>query len=176
MREIDFTSTNLSILGHPALDYFGDGSLYLLSTPGHAVGHMAALVRTTTRPNSFVLLGGDACHHCGELRPSPGRPIPTSAPSCVTRFLEQKSNEGTQPFFQIQRGARFAAYCHNADEAEQTIVRLQRFDALDNVLIIFAHDASLKTVVDEFPATLNDWLVKDWGSSCRWRFLRDLEE
>lgn len=176
VREIDFTSTDLFILGLPALDYFGDGSLYLLSTPGHAVGHMAALVRTTANPDSFVLLGGDACHHCGELRPSPGRPLPTNAPSCVIRFLEEHFNDGTQPFFCIQRDTRFAAYCHNSDEAEETIVRLQQFDALDNVMIIFAHDASLKTVVPEFPATLNDWLVKGWGRSCRWRFLRDFEQ
>jgi hypothetical protein len=137
---------------------------------------MAALVRSTSNPDSFVLLGGDACHHCGELRPSPARPLPASAPSCIVRFLETHSNDGEQPFFQIQRDAHFAAYCHNADEAEQTIVRLQRFDTLDNVMIIFAHDASLKNVIDEFPATLNDWRVKGWGIDCRWRFLQDFEE
>lgn len=137
---------------------------------------MAALVRTTSNPDSFVLLGGDACHHCGEIRPSPGRLLPTPAPSCITRFLDTHSNNGTQPFFQIQRDVRYAAYCHDADEAEQTIIRLQRFDALDNVLVIFAHDASIKGVVGEFPATLNDWLVKGWGRSCRWRFLQDFAE
>lgn len=99
-----------------------------------------------------------------------------SARPCITGFLNTHSNDGSQPFFKIQRDARYAAYCHNPDEAEQTILRLQRFDALDNVLIIFAHDASIKTVIDEFPATLNDWLIKGWGSSCRWRFLRDFEE
>ncbi|EPS31781.1 hypothetical protein PDE_06739 [Penicillium oxalicum 114-2] len=177
VREIEFTQTGLFILGLPALDYFNDGSLYLLSTPGHAVGHMAALVRTTTSPDSFVLLGGDACHHCGELRPSTGQSLPVSfQSSCLARFLKSQDLDGSQPFFRIQRDPQYAAYCHDSDEAEQTIAHLQRFDAMENIFIIFAHDASLKTVIDEFPATLNDWFAKGWGRSGRWRFLQDFEE
>ncbi|KAF7720036.1 Uncharacterized protein PECH_008091 [Penicillium ucsense] len=177
VREIDFTKSDLSLLGLPALDYFGDGSLYLLSTPGHAVGHVAALVRTTAdgTESSFVLLGGDACHHCGELRPSTRRPLPSSRSSCVASFLETHDMDGTQPFFQIQRDPQYAAYCNDSDEAQRTIFQLQRFDALDNVLIIFAHDITLKTIIDEFPATLNDWRAKGWGDSGRWRFLQDFE-
>ncbi|KAL7895422.1 beta-lactamase-like protein [Trichoderma sp. TUCIM 5745] len=33
----------------PAYDYFGDGSLYILSTPGHAAGHLSALARTSCK-------------------------------------------------------------------------------------------------------------------------------
>lgn len=46
-----------------AYDYFGDKSLYILDVPGHAVGHIAALVRTT--PDTFIFLGGDTCHFTG---------------------------------------------------------------------------------------------------------------
>jgi glyoxylase-like metal-dependent hydrolase (beta-lactamase superfamily II) len=44
-----------------AFDYFGDGSFYLLDAPGHAVGHLCGLARTT--PDTFVFMGGDICHH-----------------------------------------------------------------------------------------------------------------
>lgn len=42
-----------------ALDFFGDGSLYLLGSPGHTPGSLALLARTTTGP---VLITGDTCH------------------------------------------------------------------------------------------------------------------
>jgi hypothetical protein len=52
-----------------ALDYFRDGSFYLLDVPGHAIGHMCGFARATA--TTFVLLGADACHFAGSLRPSP---------------------------------------------------------------------------------------------------------
>lgn len=46
------------------IDYFEDGSLYLLDTPGHKVGHIAAMVCTSTSPEPvYHILGGDAAHH-----------------------------------------------------------------------------------------------------------------
>lgn len=48
-----------------AWDYFGDGSFYVLNTPGHATGHISALVRTTEE--TAVFLGGDLCHFTGGL-------------------------------------------------------------------------------------------------------------
>jgi len=50
--EIDFAKNLLKIGPFATYDIFGDGSLYLLDTPGHAVGHMSGLVRTTTNPGS----------------------------------------------------------------------------------------------------------------------------
>jgi nucleoside-diphosphate-sugar epimerase/glyoxylase-like metal-dependent hydrolase (beta-lactamase superfamily II) len=49
----------------PALDLFGDGALRLVSLPGHAAGHLGALVRTTNHGD--VLLCGDACWARGSL-------------------------------------------------------------------------------------------------------------
>jgi glyoxylase-like metal-dependent hydrolase (beta-lactamase superfamily II) len=46
-------------------DLFGDGSVQILNAPGHAVGHICALVRTTE--DSYLLLGGDTCHFVGKL-------------------------------------------------------------------------------------------------------------
>lgn len=63
-REVDVEKEGkqLKIGRFWAYDYFGDGSFYLLDTPGHTVGHLCALARTTSGPDSFLLLGGDACH------------------------------------------------------------------------------------------------------------------
>lgn len=69
-----------------AYDYFNDGSLYLLNVPGHAIGHISALVRTT--PDTFVLLGGDVCHHTGDIRPSQYIPLPNTIPD--TAALDAK--------------------------------------------------------------------------------------
>jgi glyoxylase-like metal-dependent hydrolase (beta-lactamase superfamily II) len=43
-----------------ALDYFGDGSLYVVDSTGHLPGHINALVRIA--PNKFVYLASDSCH------------------------------------------------------------------------------------------------------------------
>ncbi|EKM53980.1 uncharacterized protein PHACADRAFT_122640 [Phanerochaete carnosa HHB-10118-sp] len=44
-----------------AVDLFGDGSLYLVDSPGHVPGHLAAATRVA--PDSFVFLAGDTCHN-----------------------------------------------------------------------------------------------------------------
>ena len=59
-----------------AIDFLGDGSFYLLDTPGHAIGHMCGLCRTTAsdygegNEATFLVLGGDCAHHGGEFRPT----------------------------------------------------------------------------------------------------------
>jgi len=42
------------------LDVFGDGSITIISTPGHTPGHQSLLVRLPKRGN--VILTGDAAH------------------------------------------------------------------------------------------------------------------
>lgn len=88
VREIAFDSSNsgLRIAGVEAIHWFGDGSFYLLNTPGHAIGHLGALTRTkavpesTGAPASFILLVGDMSHHAGELRPSQLQTLPSIVP------------------------------------------------------------------------------------------------
>jgi|SRR5579884_127111 len=48
-----------------SLDLFGDGSIRLLATPGHTLGHQSVLLRTGT---SEVLVMGDAAYTERELR------------------------------------------------------------------------------------------------------------
>jgi N-acyl homoserine lactone hydrolase len=43
------------------LDLLGDGSIRLVSTPGHSPGHLSVLLRAATGP---VLVVGDATYTC----------------------------------------------------------------------------------------------------------------
>ncbi|KAK7752965.1 hypothetical protein SLS62_005124 [Diatrype stigma] len=43
-----------------ALDYFGDGSVYVIDSPGHLYGHVNLLTRVSE--SKYVYLGGDCCH------------------------------------------------------------------------------------------------------------------
>ncbi|PBK85205.1 hypothetical protein ARMGADRAFT_1036500 [Armillaria gallica] len=54
VTELSFSNTMLHIVDLPALDYFGDGSFYVLDTPGHHPGHISSLARVT--PTTFILL------------------------------------------------------------------------------------------------------------------------
>ncbi|KIY01557.1 uncharacterized protein Z520_03109 [Fonsecaea multimorphosa CBS 102226] len=53
------TWTSISTLPH-AVDFFGDGSLWIIDAPGHIHGHVNALLRVG--PEKWVYLGGDCCH------------------------------------------------------------------------------------------------------------------
>lgn len=49
------------IAGFPAaVDFFGDGSVYVIDSPGHLSGHMNLLARVAER--KWVYFGGDCCH------------------------------------------------------------------------------------------------------------------
>jgi glyoxylase-like metal-dependent hydrolase (beta-lactamase superfamily II) len=49
------------LAGFPAVvDFFGDGSIYIVDAPGHLTGHVNLLLRTG--PGKWVYLGGDCCH------------------------------------------------------------------------------------------------------------------
>ncbi|KFZ03110.1 hypothetical protein V502_11228 [Pseudogymnoascus sp. VKM F-4520 (FW-2644)] len=190
-REIKFdqSPTGLKIGRFPALDYFGDGSFYLLDAPGHAIGHMCALARTTATPPTFIFMGGDTCRHMGELRPSLYLPLPTTlSPSPLSPpktayttscpadlFLSlHPSGSATEPFYTLaldEKGESLV--CVDVGEAEQTMEGAREVDAGKGVLVVMAHDASLRGVVECWPATANGWMEKGWKTEGRWRFLAD---
>ncbi|KDR78197.1 hypothetical protein GALMADRAFT_65036 [Galerina marginata CBS 339.88] len=45
-----------------ALDFFGDGSLYIIDAPGHLSGHVNILARTSN-DGAWIYLAGDSAHH-----------------------------------------------------------------------------------------------------------------
>ena len=184
LREISFEPGSKGVvqigrLG--AFDFFGDGSFYLLDTPGHAVGHLGGLIRTTKAPETFMLLGGDLCHHSGEIRPSPYLRIPekvhllgfAAGPVCpgyVFESLQTARNRSLdQPFFD-------PPVAISMPDLKETIKKTQEADAQSNVLFIYAHDKSIRGVVDLFPCKANDWKKKGWKGELLWKFLEDFKD
>jgi len=166
-----------------AFDFFGDGSFYLLDTPGHAIGHLSSLARTTSNPDTFIFMGGDLCHHSGEIRPSPYLQIPRTLNFPLPDVLRLLCTPcpGGELFEQlnIKRGRKpnepFFDPCMGSDipQAIQTIKEAQAADAQDDVFFIFAHDRSIVDVVDQFPLFANDWKAKGWREKTLWTFLKD---
>ncbi|KAJ9626665.1 uncharacterized protein PV06_00079 [Exophiala oligosperma] len=56
-----FSWKPLALFPH-AIDFFGDGSVFIVDAPGHLPGHINLLCRISDQPTRFVCLAGDACH------------------------------------------------------------------------------------------------------------------
>ncbi|KAI0401807.1 hypothetical protein F4802DRAFT_600652 [Xylaria palmicola] len=182
VEEMDFDCSFFRIGGLTAIDYFADGSFYLLGAPGHCIGHMCGLARVTSDPDSFVLMGGGALHHGGELRPHPWRPLPESilpnpfdplsSNPCPGELFDQLLPNGRKsPFYQPSR--KPDSVHSDVPAMVETIRRLQEFDAHDNILIVLGHDPAFLSVADRFPKTLNAFMEKDWAKKTRWAWLAD---
>ncbi|KAH6691837.1 metallo-beta-lactamase superfamily protein [Verticillium dahliae] len=187
LREISFNGTDaehLKIGEFPAFDYFGDGSFYLLDSPGHAVGHLCGLARTTTAPATFILMGGDVCHYAGIMRPSEYLPVPQSIsphpchPQDCNSVLcpggawdELQRSRGRQPTDSLY----VATFGLDVPLAMRTIGSLEQFDCNDDVFVIIAHDSTVRDAVPHFPLGLNEWKKNGWGKAVKWAFLRDLK-
>ncbi|KAI1268612.1 putative N-acyl homoserine lactonase AttM [Xylariaceae sp. FL1019] len=184
--ELDFGSDKAVEVGpFNALDYFDDGSFYILDTPGHTIGHLSALARVTVDPPSFIMMGADACHHSAEMRPSAALPLPSiiapnplkpeSTVACPGSIFEHLLRDGdkTRPFY----GQRFPGilFC-DPEVATQTIEKLQEADSTGNILVVLAHDSHMSGIVDFFPKYANDFMAKGWVKRTRWRFLRDFKQ
>ena len=190
VREINFSADNpLKIGSFDAFDFFGDGSFYLLDAPGHAQGHICGLARTTASPNSFVFMGADACHHPGVLRPTEFLPLPRSITptplsfsmntadktrsECPGSMLQTLSpgRSPTTPFFQVARSPLFSDH----DAAIETVRKIQELDASAEILVVLAHDLSLRERLPLFPETVNDWMKLGLKEATRWSFCGDFE-
>ena len=187
-REISFKDSELLLGNFKAFDFFGDGSFYLLDSPGHAIGHICALCRTTASPNpTFIFLGGDCAHHGCEIRPTPYLPLPSSIdPSPVPRFhpsncpgsvfaavhrLHPSEEASIQPFVLANENA-----AHDVTAARESVRKLGEFDGHSNVLTMLAHDDSMTDIVGLFPhSSANEWQELAWREKGLWRFLKDLD-
>ncbi|KAL5119801.1 hypothetical protein ACEQ8H_002162 [Pleosporales sp. CAS-2024a] len=190
VREISF-SDDFRIGNFRAHDYFGDGSFYLLDTPGHAIGHMCGLARTTA--TTFVFLGGDICHFGGNFRPTVARPLPDHVPNshldphlphpCPSSLFTDSHTAGsaslasqTTPFFEVTSFAQ-SAYLDRV-QATQSIQELQRFDEHPDVLVCIAHDPTLIKVLpflnDQPDSDLNDWQKQGFKEKAQWGWLNEL--
>lgn len=188
VREISFSANPLKIGSFDAFDFFGDGSFYLLDAPGHIKGHLCGLARTTANPASFVFMGADACHHPGILRPTDYLPLPRSitpsplssthaadgsiiaCPGSILQTLCLDQNP-TVPFFEVANSVLFSDH----DAAMETVRKIQELDATPDVLVVLAHDLSLRERVPLFPEKVNDWRKLGLKENIRWLFCGDFE-
>ncbi|KAJ7187909.1 hypothetical protein C8R46DRAFT_1205141 [Mycena filopes] len=184
VTKVDFAAAPLSFGSLKAIDYFGDGSFYLVDTPGHLPGHLTALARVT--PTSFVHLGGDSFHNAGELRPRPELwehyPCPAhllhEARSAVSTdyFWSPKTRPGV--FDLRSRAVQFmsssdlpTSLVANPITAGVSVDKLAAFDADPDFFIIAAHDASLRDSLPYFPDSLNNWKAKNLKEKTVWLFV-----
>lgn len=194
---IEIDCTDLYIGPFPATDFYGDGSLYLLDTPGHWPGHICALARTT--PDTFVFLGGDICHFAGDFRPSEEIPLPSSIPAeallssqkypmpCPCEFFSAHHPQlreigpsvdtSSTPFYQLSTHAH-STYKDPATAVTTTHNMQKYFDADQNVMVLLAHDTSLLDhlpVLNESPDDdLNNWKELGLKQKCHWGWLGEL--
>ncbi|KAK3116737.1 hypothetical protein LTR53_002570 [Teratosphaeriaceae sp. CCFEE 6253] len=193
--ELNFDGTELAIGGFKAVDYFGDGSFYLLDSPGHAIGHITALARTHASPSAgFLHLCGDTVHHAGEIRPSESLPLPDNIePSPIPRLYPEVCpghifspilRDGAvdqhvlEPidYTAGQAVERRYAGIYDAAALKRSIEQTEKLDGHRDVFTLMAHDWSLKGVIEEWPASLNAWRERGWKESSRWSFLRVFED
>ena len=97
-----------------ALDFFGDGSLYIIDSTGHLEGHINLLIRTSA-DGAWIYLGGDSLHDrrifTGEAHIRVG--LPDLPEFCMHV---------------------------NRVEAEAHIARIRELEKNERVRVIFAHD------------------------------------
>lgn len=118
-RQLDATNhTWQPQAGFPhTIDYFGDGSMYIIDSPGHLTGHLNLLLRLS--PHKWVYLGGDCCHD--------------------TRILKGEKDIATYD----DGGGNLRSVHMDLNTAQTTIKRIQTFLQNSNGAVewIIAHDA-----------------------------------
>lgn len=158
--------------GLRAHDFWGDGSLYILDTPGvsnlvfsekpvfpdnngqHSIGHISALARTTE--TDFIFMGGDICHFPGSFRPTADIPMPDPLPEASLdqgrpRPCPALAFTCCHPAGPVQ--GRLQPF-YTASDYERTIYadpplanatvrHLMDFDASPNILVAIGHDPAV---------------------------------
>ena len=180
LRELSFDETGddkiVRVGEFKALDYFGDGSFYILDSPGHAVGHLCGLARTSIGANgeedTFIFMGGDAAHHGGEFRPCPPHVLlpeeidPSPFGERTTKTLNtitSQSRPSTRSFcpghllqdLNTSRDVKpadgplfYPNMGHDIPETIRTIEKMGVADGDPRVWVIFAHDDNVRNLLD----------------------------
>ncbi|KAJ5974105.1 hypothetical protein N7481_011315 [Penicillium waksmanii] len=183
IQELVFLPGCMKIGRFAAFDYFGDGSFYLLDTPGHTLSHISALARTDAFPPSFVLLTGDVCHHAGEIRPNERLPLPESiepspipeisypvCPGHLFRSIHPHQSR-TIPFYSLAE-----TFNDDSKVAASSITGVQELDCETKILTLITHDSSLLGEIPFFPKSLEGWADTDMKKHLKWKFLADFRQ
>ncbi|KAH8834697.1 beta-lactamase-like protein [Flagelloscypha sp. PMI_526] len=183
VTELDFTTSKMKIGGFTALDYFKDGSLYILDVPGHMPGHITALLRV--QPTSFVFLSADTFHHAGQVRPTAAlhKAVPisdellSSAHDHISRdYFRSGGNDTTGfdfktrsgPFFQIPE----LGFYSDPATSRTSQIGIEAFDANDDVFVVASHDSTIYPLTSEDKTTaFNDWKALGFKKQVTWQFV-----
>ncbi|EEB99743.1 hypothetical protein MPER_00503, partial [Moniliophthora perniciosa FA553] len=150
--------------------------------PGHCPGNLVALARVT--PTTFILLGGDTCHHPGQIRPNahihvtcpcPAHILASTRESVSTEHFSPGAEhfdlkDKTEPMLTVPTGISFYSDRESAIESQKALGVLE---ADPDVFLMIAHDVTLLSVVDMFPLTLDAWKEKGWKEKLVWQFLEE---
>ncbi|KZO99393.1 Metallo-hydrolase/oxidoreductase [Calocera viscosa TUFC12733] len=138
-----------------AWDWFGDGSFTLLQAPGHCPGHMCALARVSTSPDTYVLLAADTCHSRYIYTPFPH----PSHRHAIAHFAPVSEGPAeTTPGSATMHG--------DVAEAYRSIARLTRMEMEENVMCVLAHETEvaqeLRVGVGEMKQGWERWKENGW--------------
>ncbi|KAK0758015.1 hypothetical protein N5P37_009313, partial [Trichoderma harzianum] len=120
-------------------DFFGDGSFFIIDTPGHLPGHVIGLAQT--KPDEWVILGGDCCHHRALLNGSRQVSL-TGCPGGTSMHTDTAV-------------------------AIKSIEKLRELDQDETIFVALSHDASLEGKMPEYPESLNGWRESAWWDAMR---------
>ncbi|KAL6242805.1 hypothetical protein RBB50_010451 [Rhinocladiella similis] len=136
-RELSFENDKWVPLGpfSRAHDFFGDGSFWLVDTPGHMPGHLGGLA--LSGPDEWVFMGGDCCHHRSLL-------------------------VGSRPMSVTVGPAGLPCFHKDPDTAAQTIAKIRELETSSPVLVALAHDSYLVGRMPEYPQSINNWRTSAW--------------
>ncbi|KAI9346233.1 hypothetical protein BDR26DRAFT_956051 [Obelidium mucronatum] len=117
-------------------DFYGDGSFWIIDAPGHCTGHMIALARTTTDPDSYMLFAGDAAHAQCLYK--------SKCPTSLDGENPPHHHDTRHPCGLFSKALQFDApeqdlvlsIHDDLEQAYKTIAKISRMDALDNVFVV----------------------------------------
>ncbi|OAP54387.1 hypothetical protein AYL99_11488 [Fonsecaea erecta] len=137
LRELSFDKETWAPLGpfDRAYDFFGDGSFYLIDTPGHMPGHLGGLA--LTGPDEWVFMGGDCCHHRSIL-------------------------VGSRPM-SVTSGPMGRCFHSDPKVAGETLEKIRQVEKSDSVFVALAHDSFLVGTMPQYPQSLNGWSQSGWS-------------
>ncbi|KAF8318262.1 hypothetical protein DL93DRAFT_2054866 [Clavulina sp. PMI_390] len=114
------------------LDYFGDGSCWILDVPGHTAGHIAMLVRTSADPPAYYVLASDTAH----------------APCLIFQAPQLKIGLFPETDLNPHGNPRKLTCMHDdPEESYKSIAKMRRMDMEANVQVLLAHDLSIDRAV-----------------------------
>ncbi|WRT69069.1 uncharacterized protein IL334_006052 [Kwoniella shivajii] len=153
-EQIDRTWEPVGCFEH-GVDWFGDGSFWLIDAPGHCPGHLMALCRVTSQPDTYVLLAGDAAHHQNMYLPVPTSEGDYRTPKSVVDGVVQLADDPVV--------------------ATYTVGQLTRMSQEENVMVILSHERGVQGIIDYFPKDIGKWKERGWKEAKEKKVTEDAE-